>query len=152
MHKHILIELNKIIEKRIWSLLEEVEIAISARMNSLYIVDRKDEIESLRWATRIIKWVLDRAVDGHHQLGVTKEGLEFEDIKIFENMLNDKIQEIEVELEDSDTTREKEVLKNEIDTFKCVLEHLFNLKPIYNKRQAVDIATITSKQIVQESN
>ena len=40
-------------------------------------------------------------------LGVTKEGLELENIKKFENMVHDKIQELEIELEDSDTPRER---------------------------------------------
>jgi len=120
------------------------------KLNSLYIVDRKDEIESLQWVTRIIRWVLDRASDGEQLLGITKSRLELEDTKKFENMLHDKIQE--QELEDSNATREKEVLVNELDTLKSVLGHLFNLKPIGNKRQAVGIKTITGKQIVQKSN
>ena len=50
-------------------------------------------------------------------------------------MLHDKIQE----LEDSNTDREKEVLVNQIDTLKCVLGHLFNLK--YDKQvRAIEIA------------
>ena len=61
MRKHNLIELQKIIEERIGSLTEEVEIATNAKLNALYIDDRKDVIESLRWTTRIIRWVLDRA-------------------------------------------------------------------------------------------
>ncbi|MGA7368644.1 MAG: hypothetical protein WBX01_05895 [Nitrososphaeraceae archaeon] len=149
MQKHILIELNKIIEERMGSLTEEVEIATNARMNPLYLIDLKDELESLRWVTRIITWVLDRAIDGRQLLGVTHERLELEDTKKFENMIHDKIQELEVELVDSDSTREKEVIRNEIETLNCVLGHLINLKPIGNKRQAVDITTITSKHIVQ---
>ena len=128
MQKHKLLELNKIIEERIGSLREEVEIATKMRLNPLYIIDRKDEIESLRWTTRIIRCVLDRAIDGRQQLGVSKIRLELEDIKKFENMLHDKIQELEIELEDSNIAREKEVLVNEIDTLDCVLGHLFNLK------------------------
>jgi hypothetical protein len=128
MQKHKLLELNKIIEERIGSLREEVEIATNVKLNPLYIIDRKDEIESLRWTTRIIRCVLDRAIDGRQQLGVSKIRLELEDIKRFENMLHDKIQELEIELEDSNIAREKEVLVNEIDTLDCVLGHLFNLK------------------------
>jgi hypothetical protein len=129
MHRHKLYELNKIIENRISSHKEEVEIATSAKLNPLYIIDRKDEIESLQWVTRIIKWVLDRAVDGRQQLGVSKIRLELEDTKKFENMLHDKIQVLEIELEDSNIAREKQVLLNEIDTLNCVLGHLFKLKP-----------------------
>ena len=64
MQKHKLLELNKIIEERIGSLRGEVEIATNVKLNPLYIIDRKDEIESLRWTTRIIRWVLDRAIEG----------------------------------------------------------------------------------------
>jgi hypothetical protein len=68
MSKHKLIELQKIIVVRIGSLIEEVEIATNVKLNSLYIANLKDELESLQWTTRIIKWVLDRAVNGQrHQ-------------------------------------------------------------------------------------
>ena len=59
MQKHKLLELQKLIEERIGSLVEEVEIATNVKLNPLYIKYRKDEIESLRWTTRIIRWVLD---------------------------------------------------------------------------------------------
>jgi hypothetical protein len=128
MQKHKLLELNKIIEERIGSLKEEVEIATNVKLNPLCIIDRKHEIEFLRWTRRIIRWVLDRATDGRQQLGVSKKRLELEDTKKFENMLHDKIQELEIELKDSNTAREKEVLVNEIDTLKCVLGYLFSLE------------------------
>ena len=52
---------------------------------------------------------------------------------------HDKIQELEIELEDSNIDREKEFLVNNIDTLKCVLGHLFNLK--YDKQvRAIEIA------------
>ena len=139
MQEHKLLELNKIIEERIGSLREEVEIATNVKLNPLYLIDRKDEIESLRWTTRIIRWVLDRAIDGRQQLGITKIRLEIEDTKKFENMLHEKIQELGIELEDSSTDREKEVLVNEIDTLKCVLGHLFNLKDSSDKTHAIGI-------------
>ena len=44
MHKHKLLELQKITEGRISSLREEVEIATNVKLNPLYIVDRRDEI------------------------------------------------------------------------------------------------------------
>lgn len=128
MRKHKLIELQKIIEEKIGSLTEEVEIAMNVKLNPLYIVDRKDEIESLQWTTRILRWVLDRAIDGRQQLGVSEVQWELEDTEKFENMLHDKIQELEIELEDSNTDREKEVVINEIQTLKYVLGHLLNLK------------------------
>ena len=140
MQKHKLLELNKIIEERIGSLSEEVEIATNVKLNPLYIIDRKDEIESLQWTTRIIRWILDRAIDGRRHLGVNKLRLELEDTKKFENMLHEKIQELEIELEDSNTDREKEVLLNEIDTLRCVLGHLLNLKPVGDVTRAIGIA------------
>jgi hypothetical protein len=48
MSKHKLIEPRKIIEERIGSLYEEVEIATNVKLNSLYIADCKDEIEFVR--------------------------------------------------------------------------------------------------------
>ena len=36
-------------------------------------------------------------------------------------MVHDKIQELEVELEDANSVREKEVLRNEIENLNCVL-------------------------------
>jgi hypothetical protein len=128
MQKHRLIELQKIIEERIGSLTEEVEIATNVKLNPLYIANCKDEIGSLQWSIRIIQWVLDRTVDGQRQPGVNRIQLESDDIKKFENMLHDKMQELEIELEDSNTDREKEIIVNQIDTLKCVLDHLFNLK------------------------
>src|ERR671918_111837 len=128
MRKHKLIELKRIIEERIGSLTEDVEIATNVKLNPLYIADRKDEIESLRWVMRIIQWILDQANDKRQQLGVTKMRLELDDAKKLANILDEKIQETEIELEDSITTREKEVLLNKINTLKCVLGHLFNLK------------------------
>jgi len=138
MPKHKLFELNKIIGRRIGSLKEEIEIATNVHLNPLYVIDLTDEIESLRWVTRIIKWILDRAIDGRQQLGVTRMRLELEDIKKFENMLHEKIQELEIELEDSITAREKEVLINEIDTLGCVLGHLLDLKSGGDEIQAIE--------------
>jgi hypothetical protein len=128
MRNHTLIELQKIIVVRIGSLIEEVEIATNVKLNSLYIANLKDELETLQWTTRIIRWVLDRAVDGQRHLGVNRTQLELDDIEKFENILHDKIQELEIELEDSNSDREKEIIMNQIDTLKCVLDHLFNLK------------------------
>ena len=60
MRKHRLIELRKIIEERIGSLTEEVEIATNVKLNILYIADRKDEIEFLQWIMRVIQSILNR--------------------------------------------------------------------------------------------
>ena len=49
MRKHKLIELQKIVEEKIGSLKEEVEIGTNVKLNALYIDDRRDEIEFLQW-------------------------------------------------------------------------------------------------------
>jgi hypothetical protein len=88
MTKHTLIELRKIIEERIGSLTEEVEIATNVKLNSLYIADRKDETEFVRWTVTIIDSILNR--DDEHkqiQLGTTKMRLELSDCIEFENVL-----------------------------------------------------------------
>jgi len=140
MQNHKLLELNKIIEERIESLREEVEIATNVKLHSSYILGRKDEIGSLQWTTAIIRWVLNRAIDGRQHLGVSEIRLELEDTKKFENILHEKIQELGIELEDSNTVREKDILLNEIDTLTCVLGHLFNLKPVGEETRAIGIA------------
>ncbi|HZA69299.1 MAG TPA: hypothetical protein VE548_06320 [Nitrososphaeraceae archaeon] len=121
MLKHKLYELNKFIGKRMGSLKEEIKIVIDMKLNPLYVIDLTDEMESLRWVTRIIKWVLHRAINGHQRLGVTRMRLELEGAKKFENMLHEKIQELEIELEHSIIAREKEVLIIVIATPGCVV-------------------------------
>ena len=69
---------------------------------------------------------------------------ESEDTKKFENILHDKIQELEIELEDSNFEREKEVVINQIDTLKCVLDHLSNLKYGENVR-AMEIVEVNQQ-------
>ena len=73
MRKHKLIELRKIIDERIGSLIEEVEIATNVKLNPLYIADRKDEIEFLRWTATVIGSILSRDTDRKQvQIGTTK--------------------------------------------------------------------------------
>jgi hypothetical protein len=64
----------------------------------------------LQWIIRIIHWVLDQNNFKPQKLGVNKIRLESKDTIKFEDMLHDKIQELEIDLEDSNTAREKEVL------------------------------------------
>jgi hypothetical protein len=128
MYTNRLVVLIRILEERIGSLIEEVEIATNVKLNPLYINDRNDEIESLRWVMRVIQWILDQTNGTRQQLGVTNLRLDLDDTKKLANILDEKIQELEIELEDSVTVREKEVLTNRIETLKCVLGHLFNLK------------------------
>ena len=65
-------------------------------------------------------------------------------------MLHDKIQALEIELEDSNTVREKEVIVNEIDTLKCVLGHLFNLKPGGGGTRTIE--TVEANNDFQQTN
>ncbi len=139
MHKHKLIELRKIIEEKIGLLIKEVEHVTKVKLNALYIVDRKDEVEFLQWTMRIIQWVLDQANDKRQQLGVTKMRLELEDTNKFENMLHEKIQELEIELEESNSPRESDIIINEIETLKSVLYSLSDLK-YGNKKSIIEIA------------
>ena len=139
MHKHKLIELRKIIEEKIGLLTKEVEHVTNVKLNALYIVDRKDEVEFLQWTIRIIQWVLDQANDKRQKLGVTRMRLELEDTNKFENMLHEKIQELEIELEESNSPRESDIIINEIETLKSVLYSLSDLK-YGNKKPIVEIA------------
>ena len=143
MHKHKLIELRKIIEEKIGLLTKEVENLTNVKLNALYIVDRKDEVEFLQWTIKIIQWVLDRTNDKRQQLGVTEMRLELEDTNKFENMLHEKIQELEIELEESNSPRESNIIINEIETLKSVLYSLSDLK-YGNKKPIIEIAEADS--------
>jgi hypothetical protein len=95
MSKHKLIELRKIIEERIGSLAEEVEIATNVKLNPLYIADRKDEIEFVRWTATIIDSILNRNNEHKQvQFGITKMRLELSDCIEFENRLQSRVEEL----------------------------------------------------------
>jgi hypothetical protein len=142
MHKHIhrLIELRKIIEERIGSLTEEVEIATNVKLNPLYIADRKDEIEFVRWTATVIDSILNR--DNEHkqvQLGTTKIRLELADCIEFESTLQTRVEELNFKLKESNNLRESDILINEIDTLESILGRLSDLK--YGDRvRAMEVA------------
>ena len=71
MHKHKLIELQKIVNEKIGALKEVVEIGTNVKLNPLYIADRRDEIQFLQCTTRIIQSILNRDIDDRPQLGDT---------------------------------------------------------------------------------
>jgi hypothetical protein len=73
MQKHKLIELQKVVEEKIGSLKEEVEIGTNVKLNPLYIADRRDEIEFRLWTTRIIQSILNRNIDERQHLGPWKK-------------------------------------------------------------------------------
>ena len=140
MHKHKLIELRKKIGKRIGSLTEEVEIATNVKLNSLYIAERRDEIEFLCRTETVIDSILNR--DNEHkqiQLGTTKMRLELADTVEFENILHSRIQELNLRLKESNNLRESDVLINEIDTLESIMGRLADLK-YGDKARAIEIA------------
>jgi transcriptional regulator of heat shock response len=140
MRKHKLIELRKIIEERVGSLTEEVEIATNVKLNPLYIADRRDEIEFLRWTATVINSILSRDIDRKQvQLGTTKMRLQLSDIIEFENILHNRIEELNLKLKESNNLRESDILINEIDTLESVLGHLADLK-YGDKARAIEIA------------
>jgi hypothetical protein len=127
MHKFI--ELNKIIEEKIGSLIEEVEIATNVKLNALYISDRQDEIEFVRRAAMVIKSILNWDDERKRvQLGTAKMRLKLADTIEFENTLNKRIEYLKLKLTESDSHRECDVLINEIDTLESVLGRLSDLK------------------------
>jgi hypothetical protein len=140
MHKHKLIEIRKIIEERIGSLIEEVEIATNVRLNPLYIADRKDEIEFVRWTVTIIDSILKRENEHKQiQLGTTKMRLELSDCIEFENALQNRVQELNLKLKESNNLRESDIIINEIDTLESILGRLTDLK-YGNRVRAMEIA------------
>jgi transcriptional regulator NrdR family protein len=139
MHKHKLIELRKIIEERIGSLTEEVEIATNVKLNPLYIADRKDEIEFLQWIVRIIQPILNRDNDERQQLATIKKRLEMMETIEFENIVKERVEELNLNLKDCNNLRESDVLINEIDTLESVLGRLSDLK-YGDKVRAIEIA------------
>ena len=92
MRKHKLIELRKINEERIASLTEEVEIATNVKLGPLYITDRKDEIEFVRWTAASINSILNRDnKEKYFQLGTTKMRLDLADCTEFENTFQSRV-------------------------------------------------------------
>ena len=137
MHK--LIELQKVIEEKIGSLKEEVEIGTNVKLNPLYIADRQDEIQYLEWVTRIIHPILNRDKDDRQQLGMTKKRLEMMDTIEFENRVQERVQELNFKLKDSNNLRESDILINEIDTLESILGRLSDLK-YGDKVRAIEMA------------
>ena len=117
-----------------------MEIATNVKLNPLYIADRKDEIEFLRWTATIINSILSRDIDRKQvQLGTTKMRLELTDTIEFENILNERIQELNLKLKESNNLRESDILINEIDTLESILGRLADLK-YGDKARAIEIA------------
>jgi len=135
MRKHKLIELRKIIEVRIGSLIEEVEIATNAKLNELYVA----EIQFLQWTTRIIQSISNRDYYERQQHGALQKRIEMMDMIEFENMLQERIEELNFKLKNTRNLRESDFLKNEIDVLESILRLLSDLK--YGaETQAMEVA------------
>jgi len=128
MRKHKLIELRKIIEVRIGSLIEEVKIATNAKLNELYVADQRDEIQFLQWTTRIIQSISNRDYYERQQHGALQTRIEMMDMIEFENMLQERIEELNFKLKNTRNLRECDFLKNEIDVLESILGLLSDLK------------------------
>jgi hypothetical protein len=96
-----LVQLEKIIEERIASLKEEVEIATNVRLSSLYIDNLRDEIQFLQWTTGVIEPIMNHFNQQPDRSGTTKQRRELEDIIKFEKILGDRIQELNLKLKAS---------------------------------------------------
>jgi hypothetical protein len=126
---HKLLELQKLIEVIIGSLIEEVEIGTNAKLSALYIADhQRDEIKFLQWTTRIIQSILYQDYYERQQLGVLQKRLEMMDMIEFENILQERIEELNFKLKNSNNLRESNFLINEIDMLESILGRLSDLK------------------------
>jgi hypothetical protein len=130
---------KKLSKRKLDQLREEVEIATNVKLNPLYIADRRDEIEFLQWIIRIIQPILYRDYDERQQLGATKKRLEMMQTIEFENTLQERVQDLNLKLKDSNNLRESDVLINEIDTLEGVLGRLSDLK-YGDKTREIEIA------------
>ena len=139
MPKHTLLELQKVIDEKIGSLNEEVQIGTNVKLNPLYIADRKDEIDFLQWIMRVIQPILNRDIGDNQQLGLTKKRLEMMQTIEFENTLQERVQELKLKLKESNDLRESDILINEIDTLESTLGRLMDLK-YGDKARAIEIA------------
>ena len=126
--QHKLIELQKIVDEKIGSLKEEVEIGTNVKLNVIYIADWRDEIEFLQWTTRTIQSIRNRDIDDRPQLGAPKKRLEMMETIEFENTLQERVQELNSKLKDCNNLHESDVLINEIDTLESILGRLYDLK------------------------
>jgi hypothetical protein len=150
MHK--LRQLGKIIEERIASLREEIEIATNVRLDPLYVDNLRDEIQFLQWTNRLVestlKWY-DQHPEQDKQVKheTIKQRKELSEIIEFENIIKERIQELNLEPKSSNNLKESDILINEIDTLECVLGHLSDLK-YGDKTRAIEIAE-TNKNFEQ---
>src|ERR671919_3099443 len=128
-----------VVEEKIGSLKEEVEIGTNVKLNPLYIADRRGEIDFLQWVIRTIQPILNRDHDWRQQPGIPKRSLEMMQTLEFENMLQERVQELKLKLKESNDLRESDILINEIDTLDSILGRLSDLKN-GAETQAIEVA------------
>lgn len=140
MRKHKLIQLYQIIQDKIGSLSEEIEIVTNMKLNPLYIADQRDEVQFLQSTQRIIRSILNRDYDERQQFGATnKERLEMMDAIEFENTLQERVKDLKLKLKDCDSLCASDILTNELDILESILGRLIDLK--YGaETQAIEIA------------
>jgi hypothetical protein len=68
--------------------------------------------------------------------------LQLADVINFENILKNRIEELNIKLRESNNLRESDILINEIDTLDSILGQLFDLK-YGEKGRAIEIAEAT---------
>ncbi len=124
---------------KIGGLIEDIEVGTAAKLNVLYIADQRDEIQFLQWTTRIIQSILNRDFYERQQLGTLEKRMEIMDTIEFENVLQERIQELNFKLKNSSHLRRSDFLINEIDVLQGILGRLSDLK--YGaETQAIEIA------------
>ena len=138
MQKHKLLELQMVVEEKIGSLKEEVEIGTNVKLNPLYIADRRDEIDFLQWVIRTIQPILNRDHD-ERQPRANKKRLEMMEAMEFENKLQERVQDLKTKLKDCNDLRGSDILINEIDTLESTLGRLLDIK-YGDKARAIEIA------------
>jgi hypothetical protein len=138
LSKHKLLQLQKLIEVKIGSLKEEIEVGTNVKLNPLYLADQRDEIQVLEWTTRIIQSILNQDYYERQQLGMLKKRLEMIDMIEFENILQERIERLDFK-KNSNNLHESNFLKNEIDMLESILGRLSDLK-YGEETRAIEVA------------
>ena len=72
--------------------------------------------------------IRSRSIDKQQQLGVLQKRLEMMDMIEFENILQERIEELNFKLKNSNNLRQSNFLINEIDVLESILGRLSDLK------------------------
>ena len=88
---------------------------------------------------RTIQPILKRDPDKQQQPGIPKRRLEMMETMEFENILQERVQDLKTKLKDCNDLCESDILINEIDTLESTLGRLMDLK-YGDKARAIEIA------------